>query len=647
MTAPRLAQRVQFACLVALSALLPQTADSASGLPANAWVNLPPHPRLFATSAKWQALKTQVTTDPVSRRLFGLIRERAENVLALPSLDLPAKGINLHGPMRQMQGRIAGLALTYKLTDDARFLTCARQEMKELAAMPHWRPGHFLSCSEATTAMALGLDWLYAELTPAERDACANAIVEKGLKESLDEKNSAGWLTSGGNWGPVCHGGMALGALAMAERDPELARRIVERSIAGVSYAAAKYAPAGAHSEGPGYWAYGTNFYFLLADALRTTFGTMCDLEKPPGLMQTGDYNLQMTAPSGNMFCYGDSVPEFGFEPVLFWFSRELKQYYLAAPTIDRLEPMRKILVSDGQMPDASRLQPIALIWWDPALQPEPGKVVGPLTWWSEGGPQPQAVMRSGWGDPRAAYVGIKGGKAAGGHGHMDAGSFILEADGVRWAVDLGRDQYSGPRRHGLGEDLFREAQDSKRWTIFNDSADGHSILRFNGAFPWVDGKAEIRPARHAAIAAGFLVDLTPVYEGQVKVAQRGFSLCPDRSLLIRDEWTTGDRAALVAAQWMTQAKVTLEKGGAVLTQDGETLRLRVVSPDGAHLAVEDVSKATNPWDSPRPGLSRITIRVSTPAKAAGHLVLLAVPGVAAQTAAPADAVLALPLANW
>ena len=116
--------------------------------------------------------------------------------------------------------------MTYKLTGEARFLTRARKELKELAETPHWRPGHFLSCSEATTAMALGLDWLYDELTPAERDACARAIIEKGLKESLaaaEKKES--WVTSGGNWGPVCHGGMALGALAIAERESDRRRR--------------------------------------------------------------------------------------------------------------------------------------------------------------------------------------------------------------------------------------------------------------------------------------------------------------------------------------------------------------------------------------------------------------------------------------
>ena len=84
-------------------------------------------------------------------------------------------------------------------------------------------------------------------------------MLEKGLQPSLEaEARGKSWPTSSGNWGPFCHGRMAIGALAIAEREPALARRIVERSLRGVRYAAANYAPAGAHSEGPGYWAYGT-----------------------------------------------------------------------------------------------------------------------------------------------------------------------------------------------------------------------------------------------------------------------------------------------------------------------------------------------------------------------------------------------------
>jgi hypothetical protein len=419
----------------------------------------------------------------------------------------------------------------------------------------------------------------------------------------------------------------------------------VNRSLEGVRYAAAAYAPAGAHSEGPGYWAYGTNFYFLFADALKTTFGTTCGMETAPAMLKTGDYNLQMTTPTGKMFSYGDSVPGFGFEPVMFWFARELQQYYLASTTLDNLDVIRPSLIADGPQPDASRLQTIALLWWDPRLRPVSDKVIGPLTWWSEGGPQPQAVMRSAWGDLRAAYVGIKAGKSDESHGHMDAGSFIYEVNGVRWAVDLGRNDYGAPRRFGLGADLFRPTQDSKRWAIFRNSVESHNIVRFNGGTQWVDGKTEIRPAKNTDTAPAFVVDLTPAYAGQIVTAQRGLSLHPDRSLLVRDEWQTGPRPALVAWQWLTYAKVELAPGGATLTQNGETLHLRVISPSDAHLAVEDFSAAPNAWDAANPNLSRLTIRVSTAAESAGHLVITAAPdGAKAQDSATPSS---LPLAEW
>lgn len=124
----------------------------------------------------------------------------------------------------------------------------------------------------------------------------------------------------------VCHGGLVFGALAVAERVPVLARRIVERALKNMPRYAQLYAPAGAYSEGPDYWAYGTTFYALMAEALRTTFGTTCDLERAPGFLPTADYTLQMTAPSGELFNFADNGSGLGFELVMFWFARELRR---------------------------------------------------------------------------------------------------------------------------------------------------------------------------------------------------------------------------------------------------------------------------------------------------------------------------------
>jgi hypothetical protein len=55
-------------------------------------------------------------------------------------------------------------------------------------------------------------------------------------------------------------------------------------------------------------------------------------------------------------------------------------------------------------------------------------------------------------------------------------------------------------------------------------------------------------------------------------------------------------------------------------------LHLHVISPENAHLSVQDVSAAQNVWDSPHPGLNRITIRVNNSAKTPGCLAVIADP---------------------
>jgi len=607
------------------------------------WQKIPAHPRLFANSKKWSDLKKQLKTDTTSQQLFALIKERAEITLKSPSLIVSGVGV-FHGEARQMQGRVLTLAMTYKLTGDKRFLKGAIREMTELANAFNWRPDHFLSCSESTVAMAIGLDWLYNDLSPAEKKLFADAIIEKALKVSLQKKyNTNNWSKSGGNWGAVCNGGMAIGAMAIKEFAPELAQNIVNRSLANIHFAAEPYAPAGAHAEGPGYWAYGTTFYVLLAEAIRTTFGTSCDLEKAPGFLRTGDYIIQLMAPSDDMFSFADSEPFWGFEPVMFWFARELNQIDLAEPLFKRLKPMHEYLASDSTRDDASRLQPLGLLWWNPSLVKAP-VTKRSLNWWSEGGSQPQAVMRSSWDDKRATFVGIKAGSANNSHGHMDIGSFVLEANGIRWAVDLGRDGYTLPRQHGLGGDLFLPSQESKRWSMFCNGSDSHNILRFNGTNQWVEAKAEIIPVKGNSMSPGYKIDLTPIYTGQMASVQRGCTLRPDKSVLIQDEWQSGERGASVSWQMITYANVELKKDEIVLTQSGEILRLEVVSDGIAHLAVQEVAGLLNVWDKPHPGLKRITIRLNTLPKSFGRLLVVADPSGKAEKIKPEQII---PLSRW
>jgi hypothetical protein len=155
---------------------------------------------------------------------------------------------------------------------------------------------------------------------------------------------------------------------------------------------------------------------------------------------------------------------------------------------------------------------------------------------WTAAGELPIAVMRSAWDDPDATYLAIKGGTPNQSHGHMDVGSFVLEANGVRWALDLGTESYNRMRAAKL--DLWNYSQDSSRWTTFRVGPEGHNILRFNGAAQDITGKGEIRTLPSVDGVIGNVVELTPLYRGQVTEVERTVRMFPDKSVSLSDNWT-------------------------------------------------------------------------------------------------------------
>jgi len=250
------------------------------------WAKLPGHPRLLANAARFEALKTP--TEEVSRQLLVLLKQQAKEALAGEPINFPATGF-LMGPARQAQGRILALALSYRLTGEKRYCVKAREELRRLCDLPEWRPSHFLDVGEASLAAGLGLDWLYDELSTEERDRIAKAIVQNAILPSLEVPSGNGsWVDGDFNWTQVCHTGVIVGALAIAEREPALARQVVERAVRHMGKVGGTYAPDGAYAEGPSYWSYGTSFHVILIEALRSALGTRHELQlrEIPGLSE-------------------------------------------------------------------------------------------------------------------------------------------------------------------------------------------------------------------------------------------------------------------------------------------------------------------------------------------------------------------------
>ena len=242
------------------------------------------HPRLFITAEQIETLRPQVETDPVSKRMFDLIRRTSDLYLDLPPQE---RIFDISGALllrcRNVGKRLLFLGLTAQITGDTRYARRAVEEMMAVAAFEDWGRKHFLDVGEMTFAMAVGYDWLYDHLSPAQRDIIATAIIEKGLKLSFLDDRINWWVDVPINWNQVCHAGMTAGALVVAEREPELAARIVARTLEKVAIPGATYAPDGAHPEGPMYWAYGTAFHCAVIAMLESALGHDGGLADAPG----------------------------------------------------------------------------------------------------------------------------------------------------------------------------------------------------------------------------------------------------------------------------------------------------------------------------------------------------------------------------
>ena len=128
---------------------------------AESWARLPPHPRLFATAAQWQELRTRLASDPVATRLFAVVRTQAEALLKQPPVTIRqrSRGIlsgSMLEPAREVQRRVLLLAATARLTGETRFRDRALVELQRLTALADWNPAVFLDTAEATLAVAVG-----------------------------------------------------------------------------------------------------------------------------------------------------------------------------------------------------------------------------------------------------------------------------------------------------------------------------------------------------------------------------------------------------------------------------------------------------------------------------------------------------------
>ena len=602
----------------------------------------PGHPRLILTNDALATLRSQVAVDPVAAEYLKRLEERGEATLTQPPVERGPIGPKMLGTSRTALDRITTLALLYHLEGDRKWADRAIAELRAVIAFSDWNPVHFLDVAEMTAAVSFGYDWLYDLLTSEDRAAIRVALAEKGLRPAFpyyaappeEDRQGGSWAVRPHNWNLVCNGGMILGALAIADENPALSNEVLRKAFRSLPIALDTYGPDGAWPEGPGYWAYSTEYLLYAAHALQTALGSDYGIMAHPGIRATGYFPRAMIGPSGEAFNFGDAgtsldprTQQYGLAR---WF-HDPALAYLARPAgpVTHAEAFDLIWHSpDGSAQDLAKT---------PRDQHFERVEV--------------ATLRSSWTDPNALFIGFKAGAYPGVppisdvapgegfepvaslmvHSHLDLGSFVLDAEGLRWADDLGGGSYSLP-------DYFNHPV---RGTYYRSGTPGHNTLLLDGKSQSPDilrdhrAKVEITAFQSHDDEAFAIADLADAYApaGATRL-RRGVALLNHRKqVLIQDEIATKEPVEVVWSMH-TRATIAVDADGAqaTLTREGKTLHVQLLGPAGARLTVEEV--VIPPPQRPITGEQKLLIRL--PEKtAAARIAVLFTPGAAAAEAPP------------
>lgn len=570
---------------------------AAAGLTlAEASAALPDHPRILFSESDEANVRARIKQDPLEAELYKEVLRRADLALDLPTCryHIP-DGLRLLGECRLSLNNIIHCGMAWRLSGEKKYFDRVVKELDAACALQDWNTKHFLDTAEMSTAVAIGYDWLYHDLTEGQRERYAKALREKGLEPARKhfQANDKFWTEANNNWAQVCSTGLLFAERALEKEGDELNPGRVA-AAKNLDKCREFYKPDGAYPEGTDYWQYGSNYHVLGLALLKSDHKEL-HVETPAEFKKSALFTEYLTGPSGRVFNFfdaGNSTRK--VSPAQSWMVSEFSDQ--AAAGIIRMRVAEDIkrkprLKAQG----TERFYPLHLLWLPEATKQDQASMPLDSKW---NGSQPVATFCTSWSDPEALYVAIKGGYPNASHGQMDIGTFILECDGVRWVEDLGKDNYNLPGYFG-----------SKRWEYYRLTNKAHSTLVIDGQLQNLKAKScpitDFSSDEKQGIVS---MDLSEVYAGQAGSVKRGCSIDRAAEVVYLTDVIDGAEGEV---RWaiVTRAKVQVDGKKVLLKQGGKTLEVVREDGEGGAWKVLDAKPGTEIEDQNK-GVSLLTFTV-------------------------------------
>eukprot|EP00898_Chlorokybus_atmophyticus_P003979 jgi/Chlat1/4582/Chrsp290S04330 len=436
----------------------------------------------------------------------------------------------------------------------------------------------------AKLAASWGYDWLYDNMTNAQRTQVWNAVLNNAFNPVMQANMLPVLAKVTSNINPNSLTGFILAAVVFAESNMDLCQQVLTQSLPGLELAVSLFEATGASYEGPYYASYiGMNLPHAI-DALQLGLNKDYGFGTRKALRSAAYVRIQSISPSLRTFSYADGLDAVN--------SNQLSYYA------------------------ALRFQDPFLVYNEAALQ-QTGLWF--RVFWAARIPA-LAFMRTSWTDSNGVYVAVRAGAnpstGQSSHAHLDLGSFVFDHGGHRWFIDLGLDNYGLPGYFTPG---------NQRYAYYRTRTEGHNTMAISNAT-----QAELRAVNQeysavcpitsmysSSARSHTIIDLTQAYSG-AQYAARGIALikdvpAPNARLLVQDEVRFSGPVDILS---MYHTRATIQEGASgsrtiLLSQDGGQLNGQILSPNDAYFEIW----SCNPFDigreneDPNTGVVNIVVR--------------------------------------
>lgn len=561
-------------------------------------------PRLLFSADDILSIKTNAASDPFLKASYDDVITRANQLLTSPILTygLDGAGLRISSIHTFSNDQLPYLVLAYQFSKDSRYALRCWQQLDAMRNWPDWGANrHFLDAGIAAKGVAIAYDGLYDYLSVTQRSQLANAVrnfvLQPGRTQIETNTGAWKWYLSNDNWNGICHGGMIMAALATYETDPAFNSKVISLATNGILPYMQSLSPDGASEEGMSYWSYGLTNTFLAFESLKRCLSTTFGLAEQPGFVKTGWFPYYMSGPVGTA-TIGDDYLYVGKNNKFlsyFWFSKYFKNANLAKAHYDACVSINSsdLIKMNGWFD---------LLFYDRNLVISGSSTIFPLDGYIRGIEYMYLLENNN--NDNALYIGMHGGDNNAAHGHLDAGSFFIQAQGETWAQgNLGLESpypsdYFTTTAPSYTASSTNIALTRGRFYYYRVKTEGKNCLIFNP-----DARPEQNPTGVATLLSkandGFggyhIIDLSSIYNRDVTTYKRGIKLNRSNGFItVQDEFTPNKNSTVY---WLMHSPATdgllISANGkiATMTKNGKTFYARIQSPSNA--VFEKVDRST------------------------------------------------------